>query len=185
MTSCLVLQALIYRAFKESILQGCFWAACFSMAPWTAPVRGFEHNSVYTVLSVQLFNGAFIRCWIIGLHVLSESWCVKLWHRVLCLVLSASQNLVLLTVLLLSTKADRAALSLAHLTAAEWSHHVWQACLGWDTGVQKQPFGPGDLAGKQLETWLSSVHCGTGNIIAQLKDFFSVSNSAYTFAMWL
>lgn len=117
MTSCLVLQAFIYCAFKESILQGCFWAACFSMAPWTAPVCCFEHNSVYAVLSVQPFNGAFIRCWINGLHVLSESWCVKLWHRVLSLVLSASQNLVL-TVLLLTTKADSAALSLVHLTAA-------------------------------------------------------------------
>lgn len=31
MTNCLFLQTLIYRAFKESILQGCFWAACSSM----------------------------------------------------------------------------------------------------------------------------------------------------------
>ena len=85
------------------------------MAPWTAPVCCLDHNSVYAVLSVQPFNGAFIRCWINGFNVLSESWCVKLWHRVLSLVLSASQNLAL-TVLLWLQKADSAALSLVHPT---------------------------------------------------------------------
>lgn len=39
------------RAFRESILQGFFWAVCFSLAPWTAPVRCLDHNSVYVVLS--------------------------------------------------------------------------------------------------------------------------------------
>lgn len=72
-------------------------------------------STVYAVLSVQPFNGAFIRCWINGVNVLSESWCVKLWHRVLSLVLSPSKNLAV-TVLLWRQKADRAALSLVHPT---------------------------------------------------------------------
>lgn len=62
----------------------------------------------------QPFNGAFIRCWINCFSVLSESWRIKLWHRVLSTVLSTSQNLAL-TVLLWLQKADSAALSLVHL----------------------------------------------------------------------
>lgn len=179
MTSCLVLQALIYRAFKESILQGCFWAACFSMAPWTAPVCCFEHNSVFAVLC-STFQWCFYK--------MLDKWFACAFWKLTCTAVtqSALSGIVCfpeLSVVNCATLDYKSCQCCPVSCSSHRSRVESPRVTGWDTGVQKQPFRPGDLVWKQLETWLSSVHCGTENITAQLKDFFSVSYCAYMFCL--
>lgn len=150
--SCLVLQVLVHCASEESVLWRFFWAVYFSLAPWTAPLGCLDQNSVYTVLSVQPFNGAFIRCWINGFNVLSESWHVKLWHKVFSLAFSASQNWAL-TVMLWLQKSDRASLFLLHPTKNQ-NGAITCKKPGLGNTFQKQPFRPSALAWEQLDTWL-------------------------------
>lgn len=106
----------------------------FSVAPWTAPVPCLDDNSVYMVLSIQPFNGAFIKCWVNCFHVLSECWHIKLWHGVLPLVWSASQNLASAVLLWLQQRLTvLPCLLLTPRTTAMES--LCLTSLGWATGV--------------------------------------------------
>lgn len=82
-------------------------------------LRGSLNSSCPLFWTQSCVHGALSSTFQWCFYKMLDKWfaCVKLWHRVLSLVLSAFQNFML-TVLLLTTKAASAALSLARLTAA-------------------------------------------------------------------
>ncbi|KAF2981949.1 hypothetical protein EK904_011903 [Melospiza melodia maxima] len=103
-----------------------------------------------------------------------------LWNTSSEEAMYVSARIFMLTVLLLTTKAGSAALPLARLTAAGGVSPCGSPAQA-GTRVFKSSHSARGLGLEQPETGLSSVHCGTGNIIPQLKDFISVSSCAYTF----
>lgn len=89
-------------------------------------------SMLITMLSVQPFNGAFIRFWVNGFNVLSGSWRVKLWCEVLSSIVcfpELSVNCVTLT-----TKGwqcwpvsypTRIQNAVTNVTSLDWATGIW------------------------------------------------------------